>query len=256
MRRRQIAILARRSIIGTMRQPTLLFPAMFFPLLFAAMNTAAFGRTTALPGFPKVDSFLDFALATTVMQGVLFGAVGGGTDMATDIQDGFFDRLVASPVSRSFILVGRLAGTAALGAVQAIVFMGVLMAFGASVKGGVAGMVTIVVVAAVLALGVGGFAVTVALRTGSAEAVQAAFPLFFVSMFVSSAFFPRQLMKGWFKAVATVNPISWMVESLRHLVLSNFDIASAGRALLIVGVLAFTTISLAVLALRARVAAA
>jgi ABC-2 type transport system permease protein len=256
MRHRQVAALARRSIIGTVRQPALIFPSLFFPLLFAALNSAAFERTTRLPGFPKVDSFLDFVLATTVVQGVLFGAIGGGADMATDIEDGFFDRLAASPVPRSFILVGRLAGTAVLGAFQAVVFMAILMSFGATVKGGVPAMVAIVLVASVLALGVGGFAVTLALRTGSAEAVQGSFPLFFISVFISSAFFPRQLMHGWFRAVATVNPISWMVESLRHLVIVGFDAGSVCRAALIVGVLAVGTISLAALALRARVAAA
>lgn len=256
MRRRQIAALARRSIIGTLRQPALIFPAVFFPLLFAALNTAAFERTTRLPGFPKVDSFLDFLVATTVVQGVLFGAIGGGTDMAIDVENGFFDRLAASPVPRSFILVGRLAGTAVLGAFQAVVFMAILMAFGASVKGGVPAMIAIVGVSSVLAAGVGGLSVTLALRTGSSEAVQGSFPLFFISIFISSAFFPRQLMHGWFKAVATVNPISWMVESLRHLVITGFDTVSVLRAFAIVGILAVGTISLAALALRGRIAAA
>lgn len=257
MRRHQAIALARRSVLGTIRQPELIMPSLFFPLFFAALSTASFNKSIhVLPGFHHVRTFLDFQLAATVVQGVLFGCTGGGNDMAVDIQDGFFDRLLTSPVSRSSILVGRLAGTAALGAVQAMVFMGVLVAFGASIRGGLAAVVAIVLISAVLALGVGGLAVALALRTGSAEAVQASFPLFFISLFMSSAFFPRETMHGWFKVVATVNPLSWLVEAMRHLVIEGFDVASVLRALAVVAVLCVFSISLSTMALRARVAQA
>ena len=252
---RQSWALARRSIIGTARQPEAIFPSIFFPLFFGALSTASFQRSTQLPGFPKVDSFLDFLLAATVVQGVLFGSTAGGNDMAVDIQDGFFDRLVASPVPRPVILVGRLAGTAVLGAVQATAFMTVLTLFGASVKGGIPAAVAIVLVSAVLAVAVGGFAVTLALRTGSTEAVQASFPVFFITLFVSSAFFPRELMSGWFKAAASANPLSWMIEALRRLTIERFSVVDAFEALVIVTALATVSITLAGLALRARVAA-
>lgn len=252
---RQALALARRSVVGTARQPEAVFPSLFFPLFFAALSTASFQRTTRLPGFPKVDSFLDFLLAATVVQGVLFGSTAGGNDMAVDIQDGFFDRLVASPVPRPVILVGRLAGTAVQGAVQAAAFMGVLTLFGASVKGGLPAVVTIIVVSAVLAVAVGGFAVALAVRTGSSEAVQAAFPVFFIALFISSAFFPRELMNGWFKAAASANPLSWMIEALRRLTIEGFSVADALEALAVVGALAVVSISLAGKALRTRLAA-
>ena len=177
MRLQQVAMLSRRSLLGTLRQPSAWVPPIVFPLIFAALNSAAFARSTQLPGFPAVDSFLDFMLATTLMQGVVFGSMMGGTDMAVDIQDGFFDRLAASPVPRHSILVGRLAGGAALAGLQAVVFIGIFTLFGASVKGGVPAMVTLVVIAMILGVAVGGFPLTLALRTGSSEAVQATFPV-------------------------------------------------------------------------------
>ncbi len=197
--------LARRSVTGTLRQPQSYLPSFFFPLLFAALSTASFGRSTALPGFPKVHSFLDFAVATTVVQGVIFGGTLGGNDMAVDIEDGFFDRLVASPVARSSI-----------------------------------------------AIGIGGLGVTLALRTGSAEAVQASFPVFFISLFISSAFFPRQLMHGWFKAVATINPLSFLVEGLRHLVITGFAFKPLLQSLAVVLALVLLSLGAASLALRRR----
>lgn len=252
---RQALALAKRSVIGTARQPETIFPSIFFPLFFGALSTASFQRATQLQGFPKVDSFLDFLLAATVVQGVLFGSTAGGNDMAVDIQDGFFDRLVASPVPRSVILVGRLAGTGVLGAVQATAFMAVLTLFGASVKGGLPAVVAIVVVSTVLAVGVGGFAVALALRTGSSEAVQASFPVFFITLFVSSAFFPRELMSGWFKAAASANPVSWMIEALRRLTIERFTIGDAMEALVVAAAVAVVSVSVAARALRGRVAA-
>jgi ABC-2 type transport system permease protein len=252
---RPIALLSRRSLLGTLRQPSSWIPPIVFPMIFAALNSAAFARSIHLPGFPKVDSFLDFMMATTILQGVVFGSMIGGTDMAVDIQDGFFDRLVASPVSRSAILVGRLAGGAALAGLQAVVFIGIFTVFGASVKGGVPAVVTLIVIAMVLGVAFGGFPLTLALRTGSSEAVQATFPVIFVFLFVSSAFFPRQLMHGWYKAAAGLNPLSWMVESLRHQVIVDFSLADAAKALAIAGAIGVLSLSLASTALRSRLAA-
>ena len=252
---RQIAMLSRRSLLGTLRQPSSWIPPIVFPMIFAALNSAAFARSIALPGFPKVDSFLDFMMATTIVQGVLFGTMIGGTNMAVDIQDGFFDRLVASPVSRSAILLGRLAGGAALAALQAVAIIGIFSVFGASVKGGVPAIVTLVLIAMVLGIALGGFPLTLALRTGSSEAVQAVFPVLFIFLFVSSAFFPRQLMHGWYQTVAGINPLSWLVEALRRQVITDFSFADAAEALAITAAIGVLSLTLASAALRSRLAA-
>jgi ABC-2 type transport system permease protein len=176
--------------------------------------------------------------------------------MAVDIEDGFFDRLVASPVARSSILIGRLAGSAVIAGVQTVLFTAVLLAFGARIQGGVGAFVAILVIGMLLAVGVGGLGVTLALRTGSAEAVQASFPVFFISLFVSSAFFPRQLMHGWFKAVATANPLSWLVEGLRHLVITGFAFKPLLQSLAVVLALVGLSLLGASMALRRRLIAA
>ena len=201
-----------------MRQPQVIVPSLFFPLFFAALNSAAFDRVTSQQaGFgSQFDSFLDFLLAATVLQGVVFGSTQAGTEMANDIEIGFFDRLLASPVSRTSILVGRLAGGAALAAAQALFFTAVLVLFGATMAG-IGPLAVLVVTSALLGVGIGGFGVVLGIRTGSAEAVQGSFPLIFVLMFTSSAFFPRELMTGWYRTVATYNPVSWILEALRDL---------------------------------------
>jgi ABC-2 type transport system permease protein len=94
--------------------------------------------------------------------------------------------------------------------------------------------------------------VAIALRTGSAEVVQATFPVFFISLFASSAFFPRQLMQGWFKAVATVNPMSFMIEAVRALVITGFSVADALEAIGVVAVIFAVALFLSLAALRRR----
>jgi ABC-2 type transport system permease protein len=220
----QYLALSRRAIITTVRQPTSIIPSLLFPLLFMAMSSAALDRSTELPGFPPVDSFVQFLIATTIVQGSLFGSISAGAGMATDIEGGFFDRMIASPVARTSILGGRVMGAASLGFVQAWLFFGVALPFGLTIEGGVTAMVMIAVVAAVVSAGIGSVTVAFGLRTGSVEAVQGSFPMLFVGVFLSSAFFPRNLMDGWFKTVADVNPLSHLIEGLRTQVITGVDV--------------------------------
>jgi ABC-2 type transport system permease protein len=248
------AALSRRSVMNIVRQPIAIIPSLTFPLLFLALNSSALARSIELPGFPPVESFLQFMITSTIIQGALFGSIAAGSDMANDIEGGFFDRLVATPVSRASILVGRLAGSFVLGLIQATFFFGVASLFGLNVAGGVLGMLGVALIGATVAAGVGAISVTIALRTGSAEAVQGSFPLIFVFMFLSSAFFPRTLMNGWFKSVATINPLSHMIESARYQVIYGWDAGqwltgmSIAGAILVLGVVASS------FALRARLA--
>lgn len=215
LRSRHYVALWRRAMLNTIRQPATIVPPLVFPLLFLAMSSSALERSTEAPGFPPVDSFLQFMLAATIVQGTLFGAVGAGTDMARDIEGGFFDRLISSPVSRNSILIGRVGGAAALGFFQAWFFLFVAVTFGAQIEGGIPAMLLLSIVATLLSGGIGAITSSIGLRTGSSETVQGSFPLIFVFLFISSAFFPRELMDGWFKTVASINPISHLVEGMR-----------------------------------------
>jgi ABC-2 type transport system permease protein len=248
----QARALARRSIVGTLRQPQVWMPGLLFPMFIAAVNTSTMGRSTGIPGFPQVDSLLDFLLPASITQSVLFGGLTAGSDTALDIQTGFFDRLLASPVSRTSILVGRLAGAAVTGAGQAVIFMVVYGLFGVRLAGGLAAGVLLIAYAMVLALVIGGFAAMLALRTGSAEAVQNVFPLTFIGLFISSAFFPTELMTGVYRSVATRNPVTWMVDGMRHQVVVGLDWSEAATSLGVAGGLAVLSVYGANAALHTR----
>jgi ABC-2 type transport system permease protein len=251
----QTSIMSRRAVLALWRQPAVVIPSLIFPLFFAALGASSFSRAIDLPGFPPVRSFLDFALAGTIVQGILFGSITGATALATDIENGFFDRLMASPTSRTSILLGRLAGGMAYGAVQTVFFIAVLVPFGLTIASGVPGIAVMVLGGVLTALAVGALMSAMAIRTGSSEAVQGSFPLLFIMLFFSSAFFPRQTMSGVYARLADLNPVSHLIEGFRDLTIDGFTASAVARTLLISGGLAVLTMILALRSLRKRVAA-
>ena len=248
---RQYAALSGRSIVNIVRSPAEFVPSLTFPLLFLAINTAALTDTTRLPGFPG-DSFLDFAVVGTILQGVLFAAMTPGAHLARDVENGFFERLLSSPVARTSIIVRRLASAALLGFVAVLWFHVVTLPFGLEVAGGLPAVLAIALVCAVLAAGIGALVVALALRTGSSEAVQGSLPLIFVMLFLSSAFFPVAMMSGWFANVAERNPLTWLIDSVRHLVIFGFDWGEVARATTVAAGFLVVGVAVAGAALRAR----
>ena len=248
----QVRAIAGRAIKAVARQPQTWAPGIVFPLFFTALSSAAFDRTRSIPGFPEVSSFVAFLLAATIVQGVMFGSTSAGNDVAIDIESGFFDRMVASPVARVALIVGRLAGTMALAVAQAVVFFLVLWPFGATMDAGAAGMAVTLLVAALFGGAVGAFSIAVGLKTGSVEAVNGFFPIFFALVFLSSAFFPPEISGGWFERVADANPLSYMVDGMRHLHITGWDTGEAATAVgVAVGLFALFLV-MALAALRGR----
>ena len=206
-----------------MRQPASVIPPLSFPLILLAVNTGGLRGATDLEGFPS-ESFLDFALAFTFLQGAIFATVNGGTDLARDIQTGFLNRLALTPVHPVALVLGQLAGVAALAVVQGVVFLGVGLAAGASVQAGVTGALVILVLSFMVSVAFAGVGALLAVRTGSGEAIQGIFPLVFAGLFLSSMNMPRDLIDAdWFRVIATINPVSYLIEGLRSLILEGWN---------------------------------
>jgi len=248
-------IMARRAVVGFFRQPAGWIVGSFFPLLITAVSASAFSRATQLRGFPDTSSFLQFLMAGTVLQGVLFGSITASTDLALDIENGFMDRLLASPVSRTSILISRLAGAATYGAGITVFYVAIFALFGAKVEGGIGGVAVMVVLMVVMAISVGGYGAAIGLRTGSAEAVGSSFPLVFILLFVSSAFFPVATMSGVYKAVAQANPLTQVIDASRHQVITGFDLGEAATGLAVALGVAAISIGFALTQLRRRLGA-
>ena len=248
----QVGLLAGRAVRRILRNPAQLVFPVAFPLVLLGVNTSGLDAATNLPGFPTA-SYLDFALAIPFMQGALFAALNGGQDLARDIQGGFLDRLAMTPMSGAALLAGQLGGALFMGVISAVLYLVVGVAFGAGIASGVAGALVLLALAVAISFAFACFGTFVALRAGTGEAVQGFFPLFFVLLFLSSAFFPRDLIEqDWFRTIATYNPVSYMVEGIRSLVITGWDGEALALAFGISAVAIVAFLALSARALRTR----
>ena len=248
----QVGLLARRSLLRTLRQPVALIPSLVFPLFVLAVNASGLKSATNLPGFPT-RSYLTFALALPFIQSALFAVISAGTDLVSDLETGFLNRLQLTPVRRAALLFGELTGVVVLGQVAALFYLAIGLIFGAHIAAGVGGLFVLLALAALMFVGFGSLGMFVALRSASGEAVQALFPLFFVSVFLSSVYLPRNLIHShWFRTVANLNPVSYLLEGIRSVLITGWDATALARAFLIAGALAVLALTASALALRSR----
>src|SRR5712691_5520003 len=219
----QVLTLAQRSIMRTLRQPALVIFPLIFPAMLLAVNAGGLRGETHLRGFPTT-SFLAFALAVPFVQGALLSTINANVEFARDIQTGFLNRLALTPVRSLVLLVGQLGGLIAIAVAQAVFYLAIGLAFGVRLKSGIAGGVLLLVLEAVIALAFASMGSWAALRTGSTEAVQSLFPVFFVFLFISSMNIPRNLIETtWFRWAASVNPVSYLIVYVRSLVITGWD---------------------------------
>jgi ABC-2 type transport system permease protein len=249
---RVVRALGMRSIRQTFRRPQLIAPIIIFPTLLLAVQTGGASGAVELPGFPPVQSFLQFMLAGAIMQSLMLAGNSGGIALAVDIEMGFTDRLFSAPIPRFAIVFGRLAGTAALGLFGALWFLAIGLVFGATIEAGIPGALLAIVLATTAALAVGGIGAAIALRTGSASVVQGLFPLVLVLLFLSSAFFPQELMIEPAQTIARYNPLSFIVEGIREPMIAGINGADTRDALLAILGIVVIGLALSQRALRHR----
>jgi ABC-2 type transport system permease protein len=250
----QIKELARRSVVRTMRQPAQIVPATLFPLILLAINSAGLDSTTELPGFPT-DSYVTFALAFAFLQGGVFAVIGTGQNLAEDNVSGFFSRLQLTPVRAPALIVGQLAGTLALGLFQAATYIAVGLAAGGHIEAGIPGAMVLIALATLITLAFGSIGLIAGMRASTPENVQGLFPLIFVFLFMSSMALPRDLIEtDWFRTTATYNPVSYMIEGIRSLLITGWDGEALALAFGCAAVILIAALTVASVSMRDRMA--
>jgi ABC-2 type transport system permease protein len=248
----QVGAIARRSVVRTARQPASFIPPLVFPVALMTVNAAGLQASTDLPGFPT-DSFLAFAMAVPFIQGALFSTMNAGTDLARDIQTGFVNRLSLTALRDWPLLLGQISGVVVLGVVQAVFYLVIGLAAGVEFETGPAGIVVLLVYAAIVSTAFGALGAWLAFRTGSGEAIQALFPVLFVFLFISSMNTPRDLIDvQWFQTAATLNPVSYMIELVRSLIIEGWDLQALVLGFGFTIVIGVVSVVLASRAMRTR----
>ena len=248
----QVGAVAGRSIKRTLRQPAMSVPPLVFPVALMLVNAAGLEPSTLLPGFPTT-SFLAFALAVPFIQGALFATMNAGTELARDIQTGFLNRLSLTSLRGSALLAGHLAGVIVLGVAQAVFYIVVGLILGVNFASGPPGIVVLLIFSALVALGFGALGAFLALWTGTGEAVQSMFPLLFVFLFISSMNTPRDLIAvDWFRFLASINPVSYLIECVRSLIITGWDAKALALGFGIATIIAVVSLVLSAWALTRR----
>jgi ABC-2 type transport system permease protein len=247
-----VRALGRRALSVQFRRAQLLMPTFVLPLMLLAVISSGTSAAQGLEAFPDVRSYLGFVVPGTIVQGALLAGLTAGVALAADIEFGFFDRLLAAPVARTSLVLGRLAGTLGLSVLQSTFFLLVALLFGARYPGGVDGAVAAVAITAITAVGIGGIAAAIALRTGSLSLLQSIFPLVFIMLFTAPAFFPRELLAPVLRDLAPYNPLTYVVEGVRALLTGDPSLGDPWLGLLAAVCLAVGSTTLATFALRER----
>jgi len=241
-----------RSLREVVRQPAFEVQNYFIPLFFFAVTVAALGNVSARAF--GVENYQAFAMPVAVLQGAAGGASFSALAMVTDIERGYFDKLLLTPTPRISLVLGRLFGDGIRVVIITAVILFVGFLFGTGMEAGILGYIAILVLAGLFGLAYAGFGLAIALRTGSPQAAQAGFLIFFPLLFLSPAFAPKEFFDGWLEFLATFNPVTYILEGMRTLVIEGWDWGQVGEALLAIAILAGINMPLALFALRHRTA--
>lgn len=211
-----------RNLKIWMTQPAAVIPPLFISVFLFMVFGASFGNVTSLPGFPTGD-YEAFVTSMILVQAVVFSGADAGFAMLTDMLSGYFDKLLLAPINRFSILAGSLllAGTRAL--VQAVTIVLLAIALGVSFQGGILGAVAVTVLATIFGIAWACLGLIIALQTKSVQATQSSFVLFFPFIFLSSAFMPKEFLSGWFKIAVTINPVNYVLEGMRVIVIQGWE---------------------------------
>jgi ABC-2 type transport system permease protein len=215
--------LGRRALREAYRTPEALLPTLFIPVFFLIVNVGQAGKIfpAAHTGFLKGQGYAAFQLPNSLLLAASFGTAA--LFLVEDIEGGYFDKLRATPIPRTAIVLGRLIAESVKGVLIATVLMALALIFGVSVGSGVLGFVLIVALTALWSVVFVGFMQLIALKTRSAAATNSGGLVFFPLLFLTPNFVPRHLLTRPMEVAATFNPVTYLMESLRSLILDDLD---------------------------------
>jgi ABC-2 type transport system permease protein len=243
-----LATVAGRALRAIPREPMAVIPAVLVPAFFYVTNLGALGKVAHYAVSFNYKAFL-LPMATA------FAVTGmsRAPSLVTDIQSGYFDRLCMTPVRRVALLLGLMVADLAVVLALCVPVLAVGFLVGVHFVTGIPGVLAFVALSALWGVAFTGIPYAVALKTGSPAAVNASFVIFFPAFFLSDAVMPKQALSGWFSAIATYNPVTYVINALRAIIVSGWDATTLLAGVLALAGMAVVSISAALLALRARV---
>jgi ABC-2 type transport system permease protein len=244
-----VTAIAGRALRAVPRDLEAVIPPIFIALFFFIVNVGTLQDLTEnnIPGF----DFKAFQMPTAILLGVT--GVSRAPALVLDVQDGYFDRLLMTPVRRFAILLGHMVADVAVACALTVPILVLGFALGVRFETGPLGVPVFILLAGIWSLAFAGFGYAIALKTGNPAAVNSSFLLFFPFLFLTSSYVPREQLTGWLETVATWNPVTYLLEGLRSLVTSGWEWDELAKAVLAVGIVGSISMSLCFAALRGRI---
>jgi ABC-2 type transport system permease protein len=219
----QLAIMTRRSILVTLRNPAEILPGVIINVFFLLVYNSTLGNASNfLPGL-QGGRYIAFILPLSVISAALSGSGLAGQAIVRDIESGYFDKLMLTPMSRAAILLAPMISGALFLVVQTGIVVGLGFLLGLTSATGLVGVLVLMGFSLLIGVAFAGLSVGIALRSGSAGATQGASFLFFPLSFLTATFVPLDLLSGWIKTAATYNPITYVLEATRSVLLRGWD---------------------------------
>ena len=245
---RDLVSVAGRALRAIPREPESLVPALIIPLFFFAVNV---GALSDISKFAGVGDFKAFQLPVAIIFAVT--GVSRASGLVTDIQSGYFDRLLVSPVNRYSLLLGLMVAdfTLVVALCLPVLVLGAILGVGFAT--GPLGVLAFLLLAGLWGLAFTGFPYTIALRTGNPAAVNSSFLLFFPFAFLTTTFLPQDALTGWLATIASYNPVTYLLAGLRDLISDGWVFSELLVAVGVVAAVGAVSFTLAFSALRARV---
>ena len=206
---------ARRSLLLIPRLLSTFVPSLLMPIFFTIVFSEGFSGISRLPGFPTNDT-INWFVPTAALMGSSFAGVTTGMGVARDLEIGFYERFLASPVPRSSLVVGAMAAGALRALIPTTLTVTVGMLLGARLPGGVVGIGALALAAMGLALCASAWSLGIALRLKTLQSAPLMQMGTFLTLFLSTMQMPLQLLTGWLEAVATYNPVTYVLQLARQ----------------------------------------
>lgn len=243
-----ILAVAGRALRQIPREPASVLPAVLVPAFFYTVNLGALENLArGTSGFSYKAFLIPMAIAFAVT------GMSRAPTLVTDIQNGYFDRLCMTPIRRITLLLGLIVADMVVIVALCVPVLAIGFAVGVRFVTGVPGVLAFVGFSALWGLVFTGLPYAVALKTGSPAAVSASFVIFFPLFFLSDAVVPKQALTGWFSAIATYNPVTYLLGALRSLITSGWQVRTLMEGLAAEVGIGVVSMSLALLALRGRI---
>jgi ABC-2 type transport system permease protein len=214
----QIGLVTWQNLVTIFRRPAALIPPVAISLFFLVIYNSTLGGAASFIPDLGANNYLGFILPLSIVSASLSGAGIAAQNLVRNIESGYFDKLLLTPINRSALLTGTIMSGAVILGLQAALVLGVAILMGLRIETGLLGGLAVIGMSVLLGLGFAGFTMSAALGSGNAAVTQSASFVFFPLTFLAPTFVPLELLSGWLRVAARLNPITYVLEAMRAII--------------------------------------